>query len=72
MSDGGIAVFVGRGDATFVQPPYQFCVQPGGEPKPCFVKIADRDRDGFNDVVTSNYYSHKISVLIGIPLDEEG
>ena len=61
---GGIAVFVGKGDGTFVEPPYLFCVDPGYSPKPRFVKIADMDLDGFNDVVTSNYDRHNISVLI--------
>jgi hypothetical protein len=62
---GGIAVFVGYGDGTFVEPPSLICVDPYGEPKPKFVKIADLDQDGFNDVVTSNYWNgHNISVLI--------
>ena len=57
-------MFVGKGDGTFVEPPYLFCVDPGYSPKPRFVKIADMDLDGFNDVVTSNYDRHNISVLI--------
>ena len=62
---GGIGVFVGYGDGTFREPPYLFCVDPDGEPKPKFVKIADMDQDGFNDVVTSNHWDgHNISVLI--------
>ena len=61
---GGIAVFVGYGDGTFREPPYLFCVDPGNSPKPRFVKIADMDQDTFNDVVTSNYGTHNISVLI--------
>jgi len=61
---GGIGVFVGYGDGTFHEPPYLFCVDPGNSPKPRFVKIADMDQDTFNDVVTSNYDGHNISVLI--------
>jgi len=61
---GGIAVFVGYGDGTFREPPYLFCVDPGNNPKPRFVKIADMDQDGFNDVVTSNNGTDNISVLI--------
>lgn len=66
IDGGGIAVFVGYGNGTFELPPYLFCVEPGGSPKPCFVKIADMDQDGFNDVVTSNNSSNSnsISVLI--------
>jgi hypothetical protein len=61
---GGVAVFVGNADGTFVEPPYLFCVDPGNQPRPKFVKIADMDQDGFNDLLTSNYGTHKISVLI--------
>ncbi|MCG3126257.1 MAG: hypothetical protein CHACPFDD_01088 [Phycisphaerae bacterium] len=61
---GGLIIFVGNGDGTFDEPGYEFDVQPGGEPKPCFVKIDDIDQDGHDDVVTSNNNSHRISVLI--------
>lgn len=63
---GGIAIAVGNGDGTFVHPPYKFCVDntPGATPKPCFVKIADMNQDGLNDIVTSNNVGHSISVLI--------
>jgi hypothetical protein len=61
---GGIAVFVGYGDGTFRETPYLFCVDPGNNPQPRFVKIADLDQDGFNDIVTSNNNSDNISVLI--------
>ena len=61
---GGIAVFVGHGNGTFVETPYLVCVDPGNEPKPQFVRIADLNQDGFNDIVTSNNNSDNISVLI--------
>jgi len=64
---GGIAVFVGNGDGTFVEPPYLFCVDPidTHEPKPKFVEVVDMDQNGFLDVVTSNYYEgDNISVLL--------
>ena len=61
---GGIAVFLGYGDGTFREPPYLFCVDPGNNPKPQFVKIGDLDQGGFTDIVTSNNNSDNISVLI--------
>jgi len=61
---GGIAIFVGYGDGAFRHPPYLFCVDSEHEAKPKFVKVADMDQDGFKDIVTSNFNSHNISVLI--------
>ncbi|MCG3128758.1 MAG: hypothetical protein CHACPFDD_03649 [Phycisphaerae bacterium] len=70
---GGLIVFVGNGDGTFDEPGYEFDVQPGNEPDPPYetykpkpgrVKIEDIDQDGYNDVVTSNWNTHTISVLL--------
>lgn len=63
--DGGVAVFRGVGDGIFIEPPLNFEVdEPGYQPKPCFVKVADMDADGFSDIVTSNTVSHRVGVLI--------
>jgi hypothetical protein len=62
---GGIIVFVGYGDGTFVETPYFFYVDdPGSCRDPYFVKVADMDQDGFNDLLTSNSGASSISVLI--------
>ena len=34
------------------------------KPKPCFVKVGDMNNDGLQDIVTSNNFSHTISVLL--------
>lgn len=62
---GGVAIFRGIGDGTFLEPPYNFEVdEPGFTPKPCFVKVADLNDDGLSDIVTSNTESHRVGVLI--------
>ena len=66
-----VAVFRGFGDGTFNPTPHLFFVsEPGRDaerPKPCFVKVGDMNHDGFQDIVTSNFESHTISVLLQIP-----
>lgn len=65
---GGIAVFPGYINGTFRTTmdlaDFIFDVEPGGTPKPCYVQIADMNHDGFPDVVTSNFRSDSVSVLI--------
>lgn len=61
--DGVVAVLVNDGNADFSNV-HLFAVEPSGSPEPHFVQVADLNQDGFNDLVTSNYATHNISVLI--------
>lgn len=61
---GGIAVLAGRGDGTFHETVWLFCTEPGADPKPCIVELADMDQDGFLDVVCTNTITGKLAVLI--------
>jgi FG-GAP-like repeat len=71
LEHGGVAIWQGKGngnfhteDPSFVSAPRLFLVEPAGaSPKPRFVKIADMNDDGKNDLVTSNATGN-ISVLI--------
>ncbi len=61
---GGIAVLAGRGDGTFHETLWLFCTEPGADPKPCIVELADMDQDGFLDIVCTNTVTGKLAVLI--------
>jgi hypothetical protein len=67
--DGGICVFLGTGCGTFqadgraphfVDPD----PDPNAAPSPWFVRIADMNGDGRNDLIASCNNTHKVSVIL--------
>ncbi|MBI5863616.1 MAG: hypothetical protein HZB38_03725 [Planctomycetes bacterium] len=70
---GGIAVLLSKSDGTFWPTIHYFatepvCEDPPWKGGPTFVRIADFDDDGQNDVVVSNTSSGSISVLLNSSL----
>lgn len=75
LEDGGLSLFVYDATTQLLDGPYNYDIDPGAQPKPCFVAISDIDRSTRNDVIVSCTNSGKISVLLNalpkLP-DEDG
>ena len=63
IDSGRVTVMLGNGTGGFT-PSAASPIDTGGE-APFSVQIADLNRDGKQDVVTANGYSHDVSVLLG-------
>ena len=59
-----VSVLLNKGDGTFTEQ-YEFLVEPqGNQPKPVQVLIGDVTGDLQNDVITSNWHTGNVSVLV--------
>lgn len=65
QSQGGVAIYLGGRNAsgTLLQPGYLFCSDIEAS-KPRYVRIADMDQDGQQDVVASNLDTGNVGVLL--------
>jgi hypothetical protein len=59
-----VNVLLGNGDGTFQTGP-SYTVGSGLHSSPFAVAVADFNRDGISDLVTANYNSDNVSVLLG-------
>ncbi len=59
-----VSVWLGNGDGSFTGYA-EYNIDSGQDNKPSSISIDDLNGDGAPDIVTANYWSHEISVLIG-------
>jgi hypothetical protein len=62
QTDGSISILLGNGDGTF-QPAVDYAV--GGDISAIFVEEDDFNRDGRTDLVSTNWISGTVSILLG-------